>query len=83
MTMNREELATFIGAAESGQLSYALRQLAEEVERFQRGMTVARMFNGKDDETFKEELDAIDDDGFLADLAHFGSALADAARRKL
>lgn len=63
-----------------GQIMANLREFAEAVEKFRRGMVVGQLFNGQRDETFKEGIEAIRDDGFLRDLENFGGSLAMAVR---
>lgn len=57
-----------------------LKAYADAVERFRRGVVLASLFDGQLDRAFKEGVEAIQDDGFLRDLEHFGAALSSAAR---
>lgn len=78
--MTNEELVRLMSPQGAAEVSETIRKLAALLEKFRRGQVVAGMFGGREDASFGDSIRAIDDDGFLRDLEHFGDALMKAAR---
>lgn len=80
--MTNEEMARLMSSGSTVELSAAVQQAMDRLEKLKRGIIVAGLFSGKETPAFKDGMAAIEDDEFLRDLEHFGGALASAATRQ-